>query len=156
MKNLISFLGLSILYLYGNLALAQNDNAELVVDEIQFDLKSVLVENDTLKIDLFAISYEKNPRDFRLNVFGIQIFDSQDSAHMVTSVQMDRVLVPLTKRQNYLNYLLKQDIPVPIQIRLSPVTEELKSVKMVRLIFESLEEEGKFIPVDIPLKRLTE
>lgn len=156
MKNLISFLGLSILYLFGNLALAQNDNAELVVDEIQFDLKSVLVENDTLKIDLFAISYEKNPRDFRLNVFGIQIFDSQDSAHMVTTVQMDRVLVPLTKRQNYLNYLLKQDIPVPIQIRLSPVTEELKSVKMVRLIFESLEEEGKFIPVDIPLKRLTE
>ncbi|MFZ4262843.1 hypothetical protein ACFRAE_12420 [Sphingobacterium sp. HJSM2_6] len=156
MKNLISFLSISIVYLLSNFALAQSESEReripLVVDEIQFDLKAVSLAKDTLKIDLFAISYEKNPRDFRLNVFGIQIIDSQDSAHMVTSVQMDRVLVPLSKRQNYLNYLLKQDVPVPIYLRISPLTEELKNVKLVRLIFESLEEDGKFIPVEIPLK----
>ena len=128
------------------ISLAQEEDSTLfVVDEIQFDLKSKKMLGDTLAIDLFAISYEKAPRDFRLNVFASGLVDSTGKVHMLHSIKMDRVMILLSQRQNYLNYLLQQDTPASIKVRFLPVTDEMKKAKYLKLVFESLEEEGRFI-----------
>jgi len=135
-------------------AFSQSEDTLLqVVDDIQFDLKSVTSSGDTLIIDLFAISYDKNPREFRLNVFGSSLVDEKDVTHLFNSIQMDRVIVNLDERQNYLNYLLHQDVPVAIRLKISPMTEELIHSKKVKLVFSSLEQEGQFLDVWIDLNK---
>lgn len=135
-------------------AFSQSEDTLLqVVDDIQFDLKSVTASGDTLIIDLFAISYDKNPREFRLNVFGSSLLDEKDVTHLFNSIQIDRVIVNLDERQNYLNYLLHQDVPVAIRLKISPMTDELIHSKKVKLVFSSLEEDGQFLDVWIDLNK---
>ncbi len=124
-----------------------------VVNEVQFDLKSVKTVGDTLVVDLFAISYEKNPREFRLNVFGTNLTDADGVEHLFTSVQVGRVIVNISERQNYLNYLLNQDVPVAIQLKLTPTTEAIKKAKLVKLVFAAIEEEGKFVEAKLNLEK---
>lgn len=145
---LLGFLGVS------PTAMAQetSDPSLTMVDEIQFDLKSVKSVGDTLQIDLFAISYEKNPREFRLNVFASNLIDGDSKPHMFSSVQVGRVIVQLAQRQNYLNYLMHQDVPVPIRVKIFPTSEAIKKAKEVKLVFSSFEEEGRFLEAVIPLK----
>ncbi|MVZ67462.1 hypothetical protein GQF61_16535 [Sphingobacterium sp. DK4209] len=122
-----------------------------VVNEVQFDLKSIKTGGDTLVVDLFAISYEKDPREFRLNVFGTNLTDSDGVEHLFTSVQVGRVIVNISERQNYLNYLLNQDVPVAIQLKLTPTTDAIKKAKQVKLVFAAFEEEGKFVEARLNL-----
>ncbi len=140
---------LGFLFFVPGLVFAQEDTTVNIVDDIQFDLKSKVVNGDTLQVDLFVISYEKDPRDFRLNVFASTLVDGEGKSHMLHSVKMGRVLVLLSQRQNYLNYLLKQDIPVGITVKFSPLSAAMKKAKEMKLVFESLEEEGKFIEARI-------
>ena len=122
-----------------------------VVDDIQFDLKSVTASGDTLIIDLFAISYDKNPREFRLNVFASSLLDQNQESHLFHSIQMDRVIVKLEDRENYLNYLLHQDAPVAIRLKITPMSDEIIHAQKVKLVFSSLEEEGRFLDAWIDL-----
>ncbi len=140
---------LGFLFFVPGLVFGQEDTTVNIVDDIQFDLKSKVVNGDTLQVDLFVISYEKDPRDFRLNVFASTLVDGEGKSHMLHSVKMGRVLVLLSQRQNYLNYLLKQDIPVGITVKFSPLSAAMKKAKEMKLVFESLEEEGKFIEARI-------
>ncbi|WP_313190849.1 hypothetical protein [Sphingobacterium sp.] len=153
MKQIIWFLGLAFAFFLPKTSQAQEDPNLNVVDDIQFDLKSVTASGDTLVVDLFAISYDKNPREFRLNVFATALIDAQEESHMLTSVQIDRVIVQLSDRENYLNYLLHQDKPVNIKLKLTPMTEEIKNAKMVKIVFNALEEEGQFLDAFIDLEQ---
>lgn len=153
MKQIIWFLGLAVVFFLPKNSQAQEDPNLNVVDDIQFDLKSVTASGDTLVVDLFAISYDKNPREFRLNVFATALIDAQEESHMLTSVQIDRVIVQLSERENYLNYLLHQDKPVNIKLKLTPMTEEIKNAKMVKIVFNALEEEGQFLDAFIDLEQ---
>ncbi|MFD1164247.1 hypothetical protein ACFQ2C_01365 [Sphingobacterium daejeonense] len=153
MKQLFIMLGFICALAFPKLTLAQQDSSLNIVDDIQFDLKSITASGDTLVVDVFAISYDKNPREFRLNVFASAIIDSQDQSHMLTSVQMDRVVVQLSDRQNYLNYLLHQDKPVAIKLKLSPFTEEIKNAKLVKIVFNALDDEGQFLEAFIDLNK---
>jgi len=153
MKQIIWFLGLACIFFLPKISQAQEDPNLNVVDDIQFDLKSVTASGDTLVVDLFAISYDKNPREFRLNVFATALIDAQEESHMLTSVQIDRVIVQLSDRENYLNYLLHQDKPVNIRLKLTPMTEEIKNAKMVKIVFNALEEEGQFLDAFIDLEQ---
>lgn len=153
MKQIIWFLGLACIFFLPKISQAQEDPNLNVVDDIQFDLKSVTASGDTLVVDLFAISYDKNPREFRLNVFATALIDAQEESHMLTSVQIDRVIVQLSDRENYLNYLLHQDKPVNIRLKLTPMTEEIKNAKMVKIVFNALEEEGQFLDAFIGLEQ---
>lgn len=153
MKQIIWFLGLALTFFLPKISQAQEDPNLNVVDDIQFDLKSVTASGDTLVVDLFAISYDKNPREFRLNVFATALIDAQEESHMLTSVQIDRVIVQLSDRENYLNYLLHQDKPVNIRLKLTPMTEEIKNAKMVKIVFNALEEEGQFLDAFIDLEQ---
>lgn len=153
MKQIIWFLGLACIFFLPKISQAQEDPNLNVVDDIQFDLKSVTASGDTLVVDLFAISYDKDPREFRLNVFATALIDAQEESHMLTSVQIDRVIVQLSDRENYLNYLLHQDKPVNIRLKLTPMTEEIKNAKMVKIVFNALEEEGQFLDAFIDLEQ---
>jgi len=149
MKKLMVLALLGFLFFVPRLVFGQEDTTVNIVDDIQFDLKSKVVNGDTLQVDLFVISYEKDPRDFRLNVFASTLVDGEGKSHMLHSVKMGRVLVLLSQRQNYLNYLLKQDVPVGITVKFSPLSAAMKKAKEMKLVFESLEEEGKFIEARI-------
>lgn len=145
MKKLLYIALIGLFFALPRIGMAQEDTTVNIVDDIQFDLKSFKNIKDTLQVDLFVISYDKDPRDFRLNVFASTLIDANGKSHMLHSIKMDRVLILLSQRQNYLNYLLKQDMPVPIQLKFTPLTAEMKKAKAIKLVFESLEEEGKFV-----------
>ncbi|WP_293934481.1 hypothetical protein [Sphingobacterium sp. UBA6645] len=147
----IFFIGLFVAPQYLK-AQETEDPSVHVVNEIQFDLKSVKTVADTLVVDLFAISYEKNPREFRLNVFGSNLTDADGKEHFLTSIQVGRVIVNIADRQNYLNYLLNQDVPVAIQLKLAPATDAIKKAKQVKLVFADFEEEGKFVEAIIGIR----
>ena len=153
MKHVLLVLGLFCTLFLPKTSQAQEDTTLNVVDDIQFDLKSVTAIGDTLVVDIFAISYDKNPREFRLNVFASAIIDAEEQSHMLTSVQMDRVVVQLSDRQNYLNYLLQQDKPANIKLKLSPMTEEVKNAKLVKIVFNALDEDGQFLEAFIDLNK---
>ncbi|MGJ1206229.1 hypothetical protein [Sphingobacterium lactis] len=154
MKNIFLSLFFALALTIPQLGLAQEQDTTLnVVDDIQFDLHSVTTSGDSLVIDVFVISYDKNPREFRLNVFASAIIDSEEQSHMLTTAQMDRVIVNLDDRQNYLNFLLHQDKPAAIKIKLSPLTEEIKQAKLLKLVFNALDDEGQFLEAYIDLDK---
>ena len=156
MKQLLILLGFICALAFPKYSQAQEDTTLNVVDDIQFDLKSITASGDTLVVDLFAISYDIKPREFRLNVFATALIDAEEQSHMLTSVQIDRVIVQLSDRENYLNYLLHQDKPVNIKLKLSPMTEEVKNAKMVKIVFNALDDEGQFLEAFIDLNEKEE
>ncbi|HIY76673.1 MAG TPA: hypothetical protein H9825_10460, partial [Candidatus Sphingobacterium stercorigallinarum] len=128
MRILFSFILCVFIGLTSSLQAQQADDPSLrMVDDIQFDLRSVELNADTLEVRLFAISYDKNPREFRLNVFASGLVDSLGQIHMLESVQVDRVMVMLADRQNYLNYLLHQDQPVQIILKATSISSASRS-----------------------------
>lgn len=154
MKNIFLSLFFALALTIPQFGFAQEQDTTLnVVDDIQFDLHSVTTSGDSLVIDVFVISYDKNPREFRLNVFASAIIDSEEQSHMLTTAQMDRVIVNLDDRQNYLNFLLHQDKPAAIKIKLSPLTEEIKQAKLLKLVFNALDDEGQFLEAYIDLDK---
>ena len=154
MKNIFLSLFFALALTIPHLGFAQEQDTTLnVVDDIQFDLHSVTTSGDSLVIDVFVISYDKNPREFRLNVFASAIIDSEEQSHMLTTAQMDRVIVNLDDRQNYLNFLMHQDKPAAIKIKLSPLTEEIKQAKLLKLVFNALDDEGQFLEAYIDLDK---
>ncbi len=60
-----------MLFLVGGFVKAQSADSLLVVDDIQFDVKEFHVDEPKheLVINLFAISYSKNPREYKMNTF---------------------------------------------------------------------------------------
>lgn|SRR5690606_7925966 len=154
MRILFSFILCVFIGLTSSLQAQQADDPSLrMVDDIQFDLRSVELNADTLEVRLFAISYDKNPREFRLNVFASGLVDSLGQIHMLESVQVDRVMVMLADRQNYLNYLLHQDQPVQIILKATSISSASRSNwPQAKLVFSSLQEEGRFIEALIDLE----
>jgi len=141
-------------FLGGGFVKAQSADSLLVVDDIQFDVKEFHVDEpkNELVINLFAISYSTDPREYKMNTFSTQVLDQKKQSHFFSTIQMGNVLVKFADKQNYLHYLLEEDQPVDIQV---VVKDWKKSDKpaMIKLVFESSAEEGKFQEVSIPLKK---
>ncbi|PRD54772.1 hypothetical protein C5749_10310 [Sphingobacterium gobiense] len=123
-----------------------------IQDDIQVDVKSVktYADGDSLSIELFLISYQMDPREFKLNTFATQIVDSEGDRHLFSTMKMGRVLVQLADRQNYLHYLLEEDVPVPLLIQVGDWNG--KKVSKVILVFEDSKEEGRFITQEVDLR----
>ncbi|WP_343557826.1 hypothetical protein [Sphingobacterium sp.] len=141
-------------FLGGGFVKAQSADSLLVVDDIQFDVKEFHVDEpkNELVINLFAISYSTDPREYKMNTFSTQVLDQKKQSHFFSTIQMGNVLVKFADKQNYLHYLLEEDKPVDIQV---VVKDWKKSDKpaMIKLVFESSAEEGEFLEVSIPLKK---
>ncbi len=127
------------------------DTLKNIKDNIQIDVKSVSTKehSDTLSIELFLISYQMDPREFKLNTYATQVVDSTGNSHLFTTIQMGRVQVRLTDQQNYLHYLLEEDVPVPLTIEVG--NWKGKKASKVRVVFEDSTEEGKFITQEVGL-----
>ncbi|HLT86387.1 MAG TPA: hypothetical protein VKZ57_02285 [Sphingobacterium sp.] len=152
MKRLIYFLFLPLCLLsFTDLVAQEQEPVKNIKDDIQVDVKSVTTnaEGDTLSIELFLISYQMDPREFKLNTFATQIVDSEGNSHLFTTMKMGRVLVQLADRQNYLHYLLEEDVPVPLIIQVGDWKG--KKASKVLLVFEDSKEEGKFITQEVDL-----
>ena len=143
-----------MLFLVGGFVKAQSADSLLVVDDIQFDVKEFHVDEPKheLVINLFAISYSKNPREYKMNTFSTQVLDQKKQPHFFYTIQMGNVLVKFEDKQNYLHYLLEEDKPVDIQVVVKDWKKTDKPV-MVKLVFESSTEEGEFLEVPISLKK---
>ncbi|KKO91925.1 hypothetical protein AAW12_08130 [Sphingobacterium sp. Ag1] len=143
-----------MLFLGGGFVKAQSADSLLVVDDIQFDVKEFHVDEPKheLVINLFAISYSKNPREYKMNTFSTQVLDQKKQSHFFSTIQMGNVLVKFEDKQNYLHYLLEEDKPVDIQVVIKDWKKTDKPV-MIKLVFESSTEEGEFLEVPISLKK---
>ncbi|NGM60843.1 hypothetical protein G5B30_02815 [Sphingobacterium sp. SGG-5] len=131
------------------------ETSPLVVDDIQVDVKDVKVsvKGDSVTVDLFLISYQKHPREFRLNTFASGVVDSKGSPYLYASMQMGQVKIDVSDRQNYLNYLLEPDEPTLFQLKTGAWKKQWGKPKQVKLTFEDSTEEGKFLEVSIDLDR---
>src|SRR5690606_27687688 len=127
------------------------DTVENIQDNIQIDVKSVSTEehSDTRSIELFLISYQMDPREFKLITYATEVIDSAGNNHLVANIQMGRVQVRLTDRQNYIHYLLEEDVPIPLTIEVG--NWKGKKASKVLLVFEDSTEEGKFITQEVDL-----
>ncbi|WP_437919288.1 hypothetical protein [Sphingobacterium sp. LRF_L2] len=136
-----------------NLSFAQEDPTRNVLDDVQIDLKHVKLdpEHDTLTVELFLISYQRQPREFKLNTYATQVTDDAGERHFFTSIEMGRVLLRLADKQNYLHYLLEDDVPVSLTIKVADWKSKAVPRK-IALVFEDSTEEGKFITQEVDLK----
>lgn len=127
------------------------DTLKNIKDNIQIDVKSVSTKShsDTLSVELFLISYQMDPREFKLNTYATQVIDSAGNNHLFANIQMGRVQVRLTDRQNYIHYLLEEDVPIPLTIEVG--NWKGKKASKVLLVFEDSTEEGKFITQEVGL-----
>lgn len=128
---------------------AQDLPVEQLIDDIQVDVKSVFhnPKTDSLTVDLFVISYSRNPREFKLNTYASQVFDATDNPSFYTLIKMGRVQVRLEDKQNYLHYLLEEEVPVPLTFKIANWGKR-KPTKLV-LVFEDSQEEGHFIQKEV-------
>lgn len=147
-RTLLTVLLLSV----GGACFAQEDPSSNVLDDLQTDVKTVKVDakKDSLSIELFLISYQMNPREFKLNTFATQVVDEKGASHLYSSMKMGRVTVNIADRQNYLHYLLEENVPVPLTIKIG-AWKKGSVPKTVKLVFEDSAEEGKFITKEIAL-----
>lgn len=130
---------------------AQDMDSTNVLDDVQADLKGVRTDKsaDSLIIELFLISYRMDQREFKLNTYATQVVDQDGTPHLYASIKMGRVRVDIKDRQNYLHYLLEENVPVPLTITYG--NWKGKKAKKLLLVFEDSAEEGKFITQAIDL-----
>lgn len=154
MRNWRSLLSLTFCILLSGCLVAQEQNEHTLInikDNIQVDVKNVSTKShsDTLSVELFLISYQMDPREFKLNTYATQVIDSAGNNHLFANIQMGRVQVRLTDRQNYIHYLLEEDVPIPLTIEVG--NWKGKKASKVRVVFEDSTEEGKFITQEVDL-----
>lgn len=151
MKNIV--LLLTFLYSFVGIAFAQEEVISMEVDDIQIDVKDVYLskKGDTATVKLFLISLTKNPREFKMNTFASGVIDTSGKPALYASMEMGRVKVVITDRQNYLHYFLERDEPVLLKIKTANWKKQWGKPQVVKLTFEDSEEEGKFLEVEIKL-----
>lgn len=152
MRKCVYFLLLPLAILFSSSIFAQEPEPEKnIKDDIQVDVKSVrtIAGGDTLSIELFMISYQTNPREFKLNTYATQVVDEEGQKHLFSTIKMGRVQVRLADRQNYLHYLLEENVPVPLVIQIGGWQE--KKPRKALLVFEDSTEEGLFITQEVDL-----
>lgn len=134
-------------------SLGQENVPSLVVDDIQIDVRDVALssKSDSVVVDLFLISYKKSPREFKLNTFASGVVNSDGRPYLYAAIQMGRVKVDVSDRQNYLNYLMEPDEPVLLRIKTGAWQKQWGKPKQIKLAFEDSEEEGKFLEVIVDL-----
>jgi len=130
------------------------DSTRIEVDDIQIDLKQAQYhkESSTLQIDLFLTSLVRAPRELKLNCYATQVLDRKGGKHLFSSIQMGRVLVDIAQRQNYLNYLLEDEVPVLMSVKINDWDAKLGLPEKLLIVFEDSSEEGRYIETAVTIK----
>lgn len=119
----------------------------LFIDDITITAKPFVLnrETNTATAKLTLLSEKAVPREFKLNVFGTQVFGDDRQAYFFQTASLGRVMVRFEDKQNYLHYLLQPDTPVELTIVAGVIKAGTESVPLVKLVFEDSQEEGRFI-----------
>ena len=132
---------------------AQTAKEPLIIDDIQVDVKEVLVDSttDTATVSLFLISYSRDPREFKLNTYATQLIDAAGEGHLYTEMTLGRIRVSLADEQNYMHFLFHEELPASFTIKVANWDNSKGMPKAVNLVFEDSEELGKFITFPVAL-----
>lgn len=124
----------------------------LEIDDLQIDVKSAKIDTaGNAIVELFLISYKKNPRELKVNTFSSTLLDEKLNEHFYSEMQMGNVLVLFEQKQNYINYLIHtKPVLLKIQVNDWPETAALSYAKFV---FQESGQEGKFLETLIPLQK---
>ena len=147
LKKILFFLALSLPFLVA----AQEDTTVLILDDLQFDVRSVKMSKDTAIIDLYVISSLRQQREFKMNTYASTVVDQQENDVMYTEIQMGRVRIHINDRQNYLNHILSMDVPVPLQFKVAGWKKENGLAQAVKIVFEDSREPGRFRQIKVQL-----
>ncbi len=143
-----------VLFLLWGLPLAlvaQEDTTVLLLDDLQFDVRSVNVSKDTAIVDLYVISSLRQQREFKMNTFASTVVDQNDKELMYTQIQMGRVRIHINDRQNYLNHVMAMDVPVALQFKVAGWKKENGLPEAVNIVFEDSRESGRFRQIKVRL-----
>lgn len=123
----------------------------VIVDDIQIDLKDIYLspKGDTAIVELFLISLQKNPREFKMNSFASGMTDSKGKPFLYSTMEMGKIRLDIADRQNYLHYLMEQDLPVLLRIRTAGWSKQWGKPQQAKLTFEESTEEGKFLEIEL-------
>lgn len=123
----------------------------MVADDIQIDLKDIYLnaKGDTATVELFLISLQKNPREFKMNSFASGVIDSKGTPYLYSTMEMGKVRLDIADRQNYLHYLMEQDLPVLLRIKTAGWSKQWGKPQHTKLTFEDSSEEGKFLQIEL-------
>jgi len=119
----------------------------LLIDDITITAKPFVLnrEDHTATAKLTLASEKDVPREFKLNVFGTQVFGDDRQAYFFQTATLGRVTVRFEDKQNYLHYLLHPDTPVELTIVADAITADTDSIPLIKLVFEDSKENGRFI-----------
>lgn len=135
-------------------SLAQEIEVEnsIEIDDLQIDVKSAKIDTaGNAIVELFLISYQKNPRELKINTFSSTLLDEKLNEHFYSEMQMGNVLVLFEQKQNYINYLIHtKPVLLKIQVNKWPETAALSYAK---LVFQESGQGGKFLETLIPLQK---
>lgn len=122
------------------------------VDDLQIELVDyrVQVEKGEAQVSVFLSSLAWDPRELKLNNFGLQLLDTKGRRHLFKTVQLANVLIQAEEGKNYLNYLLKADIPVKLTVSYHKLPKDFVAQEFF-LVFEDSKEEGHFFEIPLAL-----
>lgn len=151
-KFFFSFL---IIVLGANISFAQEkqERNSINLNEIEIWTKNVQVspKGDSVSVELYLQSYLKNPREFKLNTFASGVIGADTKPMWYDTMQLGKVRVQLSDRQNYLHYLLTRDEPVVFTVKSGNWQKQWGKPKQLKLAFEDFQEEGKILEFVIDL-----
>ena len=121
----------------------------ILIDDIRITATDFQLngETGTATAKLTLLSQLDIPREFKLNVYGTQVFGDDRQAYFFQSITLGRVTVRFEDKQNYLHYLLQPDTPVALTVVASNIRTGTDAIPLVKLVFEDSQEEGRFIEV---------
>ncbi|MCL7988282.1 hypothetical protein M8998_10065 [Sphingobacterium sp. lm-10] len=149
LKKILFFLAFSLPFLLA----AQEDTTVLILDDLQFDVRSVKMNKDTAIVDLYVISSLRQEREFKMNTYASTLVDKKDNDVMYSQIQMGRVRIDISDRQNYLNHILTMDIPVALQFKVAGWKKENGPPQAVKIVFEDSREPGRFRQIKVQLQK---
>lgn len=128
------------------------DSVGMEIDDLQIDLKGHVYNPKTreLQVSLFITSLKWKPRELKVNTYALQVEGRNMQRKIFSKVQLQQVLILADSKQNYLNYLLTQDLAAQLTVTFKDVDADFKPAQFF-FVFENSEEEGHFIEQIIAL-----
>lgn len=131
----------------------KEERKSIDVNEIEIWTKKAEVnaKGDTATVELYLQSYLKNPREFKLNTFSTGLLSGSDVPLWYETMQLGKVRIHISDRQNYLHYLLTRNEPVVLTIKTGGWKKQWGKPKQIKLAIEDYEEQGKILEYTIDL-----
>lgn len=153
MKSLFFTLCITLLGFNFSYSQEMEERKSIDVNEIEVWTKKIELnaKGDTATVELYLQSYLKNPREFKLNTFSTGLLSGSDVPLWYETMQLGKVRIHISDRQNYLHYLLTRNESVVLTIKTGGWKKQWGKPKQLKLAIEDYEEQGKILEYTIDL-----